>query len=95
MVVTDRPVLTARRGRRLTPMGLLGRGVSFAVGFALVVMMAPAEAAILPEDRSDVLYHSYEGGGLKVDGPSVLVRKAYKDKFSFCLLYTSPSPRDA
>ena len=64
-------------------MGVLGRGVSFAVGFALVVMMAPAEAAILPEDRSDVLYHSYEGGGLKVDGPSVLVRKAYKDKFSF------------
>ena len=64
-------------------MGVLGRGVSFVLGFAVVVMMAPAEAAILPEDRSDVLYHSYEGGGLKVDGPSVLVRKAYKDKFSF------------
>ena len=39
-------------------------------------------AAMLPEDRSDVMYHGYDGGGLKVDGPSVLVRKAYKDKVS-------------
>jgi hypothetical protein len=43
---------------------------------------APAHAAILPEDRVDVMYHGYEGGGLTVDGPAVLVRKAYKDKVS-------------
>jgi len=82
VVVTDRPMLTARRRRRITPLGALGRGAAFALGFALVLLHAPAEAAILPEDRSDVMYHGYEGGGLKVDGPSVLVRKAYKDKFS-------------
>ena len=40
-------------------------------------------AAILPEERADVLYHSYEGGGVKIDGPSVLVRKNVGDKFSF------------
>lgn len=39
-------------------------------------------AAVLPEDRADVMYHGYDGGGLKVDGPSVLVRKGYKDKVS-------------
>ena len=39
-------------------------------------------AKVLPEDRADALYHSYDGGGVKIDGPSVLVRKAYKDKIS-------------
>lgn len=32
-------------------------------------------ATVLPEDRSDILYHRYEGGGVVIDGPSVLVRK--------------------
>lgn len=82
MVVTDRAAILYRRRRRITPLGALGRGVSFAIGFALVVCGSQSQAAILPEDRSDVMYHGYEGGGLKVDGPSVLVRKAYKDKFS-------------
>ena len=39
-------------------------------------------AAVLPEDRADVMYHGYDGGGLEVGGPSVLVRKSYKDKVS-------------
>jgi hypothetical protein len=30
---------------------------------------------VLPEDRADVLYHLYDGGGVEIDGPSVLVRK--------------------
>ena len=49
----------------------------FGVGVA-----ATSQAAVLPEDRADVMYHGYEGGGLEVTGPSVLVRKAYKDKVS-------------
>ncbi|MEX2123848.1 MAG: DUF3570 domain-containing protein [Woeseia sp.] len=32
-------------------------------------------AGVLPEDRSDILYHLYDGGGVEIDGPSVLVRK--------------------
>ncbi len=51
-------------------------------GFLLLAWLPLAHGAVLPEDRSDVMYHGYEGGGLKVDGPSVLVRKAYKDKVS-------------
>jgi hypothetical protein len=49
---------------------------------AWVFASAGVLAAVLPEDRADVMYHGYEGGGLEVDGPSVLVRKAYKDKVS-------------
>jgi hypothetical protein len=82
VAATDRSILFIRRPRKLTPIGVLGRGISFLLGFVLVIMGGQSQAAILPEDRSDVMYHGYEGGGLKVEGPSVLVRKAYKDKFS-------------
>ena len=34
-----------------------------------------AFAGVLPEDRTDVLYHLYDGGGVEIDGPSILVRK--------------------
>ncbi len=44
-------------------------------------------AAVLPEDRADVMYHGYEGGGLEVTGPSVLVRKGIKDKVSIWANY--------
>jgi hypothetical protein len=53
-----------------------------ALALILLGWLPLADAAVLPEDRSDVLYHGYEGGGLEVVGPSVLVRKAYKDKVS-------------
>lgn len=32
-------------------------------------------AAVLPEDRADALYHYYNGGGIQIDGPSLLIRK--------------------
>jgi hypothetical protein len=35
-----------------------------------------ATAGVLPEDRADVLYHYYDGGGVEIDGPSILVRKS-------------------
>lgn len=34
-------------------------------------------AAVLAPDRADILYHAYEGGGVEVNGPSVLVRKNF------------------
>ena len=33
-------------------------------------------AAVLPEDRTDALFHYYSGGGLDVSGPSILARKS-------------------
>jgi len=43
---------------------------------------SPAGAAVLPDDRADVLYHRYEGGGVTIDGPSLLVRKKFAEKYS-------------
>lgn len=41
-----------------------------------------ALAGVLPEDRADVLFHSYDGGGVTIQGPSILVRKQFAGKFS-------------
>ena len=38
--------------------------------------MLQVDAAVLPEERADILYHGYDGGGVEVSGPSVLVRKS-------------------
>ena len=48
-----------------------------AILYALFGMSLPLMAAILPEDRADILYHSYEGDQVTVDGPSILGRKAF------------------
>ncbi len=39
-------------------------------------------AAVLPEDRADALFHSYDGGGAEISGPSILVRKKFSDSVS-------------
>lgn len=51
---------------------------------AIVVAISaqPVSAAVLPEDRSDLMYHYYDGGGVEVKGPALLVRKSLLDKFS-------------
>ena len=41
----------------------------------MLLAFASAHAGVLPDDRTDVLYHLYDGGGVTIDGPSVLVRK--------------------
>ncbi|NIV17101.1 MAG: DUF3570 domain-containing protein [Woeseiaceae bacterium] len=51
-----------RRGIVLTILGLLG-------------FLGNAQAGVLPEDRADILYHLYDGGGMEIDGTSILVRK--------------------
>ena len=55
---------------------------------ALLAPLAwPAQAAVLPDDRADVLYHRYEGGGVTIDGPSLLVRKKVADNYSVSANY--------
>ncbi len=39
-------------------------------------------AAVLPEDRADTLYHVYDGGGIQVVGPSIIVRKKISESVS-------------
>lgn len=51
--------------------------VPLIVGFSL-----PLTAAILPEDRSDALYHSYEGDEVRITGPSLQLRKSIGEHVS-------------
>jgi hypothetical protein len=44
-------------------------------GLLLLVICSDVFAAVLPEERADLLYHSYDGGGAEIDGPSLLLRK--------------------
>ncbi len=54
----------------------------FSLILLLLLACGHASAAVLPEERADLLYHSYEGGGATIDGPAVLVRKSFGDSVS-------------
>jgi hypothetical protein len=54
---------------------------------ALCLAGTPVLADVLPDDRADVLYHDYDGGGITVQGPSVLIRKKVGDSLSFTASY--------
>lgn len=73
VVVIDR-VVTGRARRHALLWGLIGFTVSI-------------QAAVLPEDRADVLYHLYDGGGAEISGPSVLVRKSVNESVSVSANY--------
>jgi len=48
----------------------------------LLAASGPLCAAVLPDERADLLYHTYDGGGVSVSGPSLLVRKNIGDSVS-------------
>ena len=74
-----------RRGRR--PFGTLALLAALLAALVGPWLASTANAGVLPEDRADVLYHRYDGGGVVVDGPSVLVRKKVGDKVSVVANY--------
>lgn len=75
-VVTSKfRVLAKTIMKQLRHIALLMLGVLAAPGVVV--------AGVLPEDRSDALYHQYVGGGVEIDGPSVLVRKQVGKSLSF------------
>lgn len=49
--------------------------IRFLAGCVLLTASGASVPGVLPEDRADFLYHMYDGGGVQIDGPSVLVRK--------------------
>jgi hypothetical protein len=53
----------------------------------LLSILSTTQAAVLPEERVDLLYHKYDGGGAEIDGPSVLLRKNLGDSVSVGLNY--------
>ncbi|WP_216646284.1 DUF3570 domain-containing protein [Microbulbifer sp. THAF38] len=52
-----------------------------------VVFPVFVSAAVLPEERADNMYHAYSGGGVTIDGPSVLIRKNIGSNVSFSANY--------
>ena len=58
---------------------VINKKIISAFGHLLLVACSlwifPVAAAVLPDERVDILEHQYEGGGIKVSGPSILVRK--------------------
>jgi hypothetical protein len=52
--------------------------------FAALALLLPAAAgaAVLGDDRADLMYHYYDGGGVTIDGPSLLVRKKFAEKYA-------------
>jgi hypothetical protein len=53
----------------------------------LFTLAAVGRAAVLPDDRADVLFHEWQGGGVTVEGPSILVRKKVSDSLSLAANY--------
>lgn len=62
--------------------GLLGQLV-----VALCCTCVAAVAATLPEELAEVMYHSYDGGGVQVTGPALRVRKGFGTDFSASASY--------
>jgi hypothetical protein len=54
---------------------------------ALLAFAEAGVAGVLPDDRSDFLYHQYVGGGVEIDGPSILLRKSVGKSVSLSANY--------
>lgn len=64
-----------------------GKVLQTAGVIALLLMGQQVIASVLPEDRTDFLYHRYDGGGVTIDGPSILVRKSVGKSVSLSANY--------
>ena len=72
-------------------LALLRGGPTILAMLFAVVIAGPAVAATLPEERADALYHYYSGGGIDVQGPALLVRKNFAEKYSVTASYYQDS----
>jgi hypothetical protein len=54
------------------------------VKFTLLLLLIPSMtwSATLAPDTVDTVYHNYDGGGMEIDGPFILVRKSIGTDFS-------------
>ncbi len=49
--------------------------------------LTSVHGAVLPQERADAMYHSYQGGGMSIDGPSILLRKKISNSLSVSANY--------
>jgi Protein of unknown function (DUF3570) len=65
----------AHRGAVVVAIKIMTTNSLFYLVALFVLVAQSASAAVLPDERIDALYHSYDGGGVSIDGPSILLRK--------------------
>jgi hypothetical protein len=58
------------------------RHLSRLAAVATLSLMCVAGAAVLPDDRADLFWSTYRGGGMDITGESVLVRKKFSEQFA-------------
>jgi hypothetical protein len=63
-------------------MTIFPRHLSRLAAVATLSLMCAAGAAVLPDDRADMFWSQYKGGGMDITGESVLVRKKFSEQFS-------------
>jgi hypothetical protein len=68
--------------RQLLAMRLPLRNLPRLVSTAALLIVGVAGAAVLPDDRADIFYSDYKGGGMDITGKSVLVRKKFSEQFA-------------
>ncbi len=66
---------------------LFGRWLRAVARLLPALAAGPAIAVDLPPDRAEALYHLYDGGGVKADGPALLVRKSMAGRVSLSAQY--------
>src|SRR5580698_8649012 len=49
---------------------------------AALLLVRATSADVLPDDRADLFYSKYSGGGMDITGESVLVRKKFSENFA-------------
>jgi len=60
---------------QLTRMKPVYRQIARFAAIAALLTMRATNAGVLPDDRADIFYSKYSGGGMDITGESVLVRK--------------------
>lgn len=66
----------------MTRMPLPSLMMRYALTALLGMCAMTSRAGVLPEDRADLLYHVYDGGGAEIKGPSLFVRKKFGESLS-------------
>lgn len=62
-------------------------GLVAVVALVSALVAVDAGAIVLPEDRSDSMYHYYKGDDVEVSGPALLVRRSFAERISFSAGY--------
>lgn len=66
---------------------MLSRRIKIVCGVLILAVTGTGQSGVLPDDRADLLYHLYDGGGVDIQGPSILIRKKVGKSVSFVTNY--------